>query len=183
MRTAVFPVEAAEFRLRFPDDFGVIGHSFFAFCQANRDVRIERTAQGEIIIMPPAGPETGRRNSSLTAQLYNWAVRDGSGIVFDSSTGFDLPNGATRSPDASWIRKSKLASLSVKNLWLTVEVFPLGAFAKSRPAIQGEVAAPGTSTFFAFNLIKNWPVTNRASPIKAAEKMLLSKEVSKPSAC
>jgi Uma2 family endonuclease len=87
---------------------------FFALCQINRDLRFERTSQGDIIIMAPTGAETGVRNSSITGQLYNWAKRDGTGAVFDSSTGFKLPNSADRSPDAAWIPRSRLATLSAE---------------------------------------------------------------------
>ena len=72
---------------------------FFQICQANEKLRFERTARGELIIMPPAGGETGNRNGRLTQQLFNWTDIDGTGIAFDSSTGFKLPNGADRSPD------------------------------------------------------------------------------------
>ena len=86
--------------------------NFFEFCQLNSHLRIERNATGKLIIMPPTGSETGNRNLKLTQQLANWTDRDGSGISFDSSTGFVLPNGATRSPDASWIKLSRWNSLS-----------------------------------------------------------------------
>ncbi|WP_017651848.1 Uma2 family endonuclease [Fortiea contorta] len=76
---------------------------FFNLCQANRDLRFERTATGELIIMSPTGGETGNRNGRLNQQLFNWSDQDGTGIAFDSSTGFKLPNGADRSPDASWL--------------------------------------------------------------------------------
>jgi Uma2 family endonuclease len=87
---------------------------FYAFCQQNRKVRFERTARGDLIIMAPSGGGTGKRNLSIGAQLYNWALRDGSGEPYDSSTGFILPNGANRSPDASWILKTRLAPLSAE---------------------------------------------------------------------
>ncbi len=74
---------------------------FFQLCQANRDLRFERTATGELIIMPPTGGETGNRNGRITQQLFNWADADCTGIAFDSSTCFKLPNGADRSPDAA----------------------------------------------------------------------------------
>lgn len=85
---------------------------FFAFCQLNRDLRFERTAEGDIIVMAPTGGETGNRNADITAQLVTWTKRDGTGAAFDSSTGFKLPNGADRSPDGSWVRKSRLAALT-----------------------------------------------------------------------
>ena len=98
--------------LHWPSSMRVVNDQFFEFCQANKELRIERTAQGDCEIMAPTGGETGWRNSGLTAQLYNWAEREGSGVVFDSSSGFILPNGAIRSPDVSWVKKSRLATLS-----------------------------------------------------------------------
>jgi Uma2 family endonuclease len=80
---------------------------FFEFCQANADYRFERTAHGEIVILSPTGSESGNRNANLTVQVGIWAERDGKGLIFDSSTGFTLPNGAVRSPDLAWIRKSR----------------------------------------------------------------------------
>jgi Uma2 family endonuclease len=87
---------------------------FFAFCQLNRDWRIERTAEGELIVMPPTGWKTGNYNLRVSAALLAWADQDGTGIATDSSTGFDLPNGATRSPDAAWVRRPRLATLTEK---------------------------------------------------------------------
>lgn len=85
---------------------------FYRLCQANRDLRLELTVEGNLIIMPPTGWDTGRRNSSLNRLIGNWAEADGTGIVFDSSTGFKLPSGATRSPDVSWVLRSRLEALS-----------------------------------------------------------------------
>ncbi|MFN8497628.1 MAG: Uma2 family endonuclease [Anaerolineae bacterium] len=84
---------------------------FEEFCQRNQDVRVERTSHGDLIIMPPTGGATGNRSAALITMLTVWAWQDGSGETFDSSTGFDLPNGATRSPDAAWVSKERLASL------------------------------------------------------------------------
>lgn len=84
----------------------------YELCLANRELRIERTSDGELIIMSPTGGETGRRNASLTRLLGNWSERDGSGIAFDSSTGFVLANGAMRAPDASWVRRERWLALS-----------------------------------------------------------------------
>ena len=83
----------------------------YVLCQANRELRFERTAQGELLLMAPTAGETGRRNAKLTQHLANWADSDGSGLVFDSSTGFVLPNGAMRSPDAAWLRRSRWEGL------------------------------------------------------------------------
>jgi Uma2 family endonuclease len=84
----------------------------FELCQLNRDWRIEYTAQGELIVMPPTGWETGSQNAEITFQLRWWARGDQTGVASDSSTGFKLPNGATRSPDAAWVRRSRLTGLT-----------------------------------------------------------------------
>ncbi len=85
---------------------------FFELCQINRDLRIERTATGELVIMPPTGTETGGRNFNLIGQLWVWVNQDGTGIGFDSSTGFTLPNGAERSPDAAWVKLERWNALT-----------------------------------------------------------------------
>jgi Uma2 family endonuclease len=85
---------------------------FFAFCQLNRDWRIERTSEGELVVMPPTGWKTGSYNIRVSAALLAWADQEGSGVATDSSTGFDLPNGATRSPDAAWVKRTRLATLT-----------------------------------------------------------------------
>jgi Uma2 family endonuclease len=85
---------------------------FYQLCQENENIKIERTTKGELIIMPPVGGETGNRNGKLTQQLFNWTDRDRSGIAFDSSTGFKLPNGADRSPDASWVKLERWNELT-----------------------------------------------------------------------
>jgi Uma2 family endonuclease len=85
---------------------------FCAFCQANQDLRIERTATGKVVIMPPTFSDTGNRNGKAFQQLANWADQNGTGETFDSSAGFTLPNGATRSPDASWIKLDRWNALT-----------------------------------------------------------------------
>jgi len=82
-------------------------NQFFEFCQLNRDLRIERSAQGDLIIMAPTGSETDERNFDLIGQLWAWTRQSGTGIGFGSSGGFTLPNGAVRSPDAAWIKLSR----------------------------------------------------------------------------
>jgi len=86
---------------------------FFEFCMENQDLRIERTAEGEVIIMPPVGMEAGWRKSEMLAQLANWGDVDGRGRTF-SNVGLILKNGAVRSPGACWIRKSQLEKLTKK---------------------------------------------------------------------
>lgn len=85
---------------------------FMELCQENPELRLELTAQGELIIMPPVGSEGGWRSGEVFYWLTDWTKKDGTGISFDSSTGFTLPNGAIRSPDASWIKRERWAALT-----------------------------------------------------------------------
>ena len=85
---------------------------FEQICQSNRDLRFERTSTGELVIMSLAGSDTGRQNWGLTGQLWVWNQQARLGVGFDSSAGFTLPNGAIRSPDASWITQERWNSLN-----------------------------------------------------------------------
>ena len=85
---------------------------FYQLCETNPDLKLERNAQGELIVMPPTGGETGRSNSSVNAQIWFWNEENQLGEVFDSSTGFTLPSGAERSPDVSWVEKSRWDGLT-----------------------------------------------------------------------
>ena len=84
---------------------------FYQLCEENPDLKLERSANGELIAMPPTGGETGKRNVKVTTQLDLWNEQTELGEVFDSSTGFTLPNKADRSPDASWVEKSRWSAL------------------------------------------------------------------------
>lgn len=85
---------------------------FEQLCRDNPDLRLELTSTGGLIVMPPAGSTTGKRNSHLNRQLAVWAEEDGTGVVFDSSTGFTLPDSAVLSPDCSWVRRERWDALS-----------------------------------------------------------------------
>ena len=95
-----------------PDRWVVTEAQFTELAHLNRDLRLERTAQGELIIMPPTGGETGRKNVRLIVQAARWNDQHLLGEVFDSSTGFRLPTGAIRSPDVSWVRADRWAALT-----------------------------------------------------------------------
>lgn len=84
---------------------------FFDFCMLNKDWDIERTKEGEIIIMPPTGGESGHSNFTLIGELAHWAKKDGTGLGFDSSTNFVLPNKAVRGPDLAWIKRERWEAL------------------------------------------------------------------------
>ena len=87
---------------------------FFDFCARNRDLRIEMTSEGEMIIMMPVGGEGGNRNFKLNGKFAAWVEADGTGEGFDSSTGFILPNGAERSPDFAWVRRDRWKAIPRK---------------------------------------------------------------------
>lgn len=98
--------------LRFRPLNAMTPDEFYQFCRQNPDLKAELTAQGEVIFMSPSGGSTGARNAHVVKMLGRWADEDGSGIVFDSSTGFVLPNGAVRSPDTAWVSRERLSEIS-----------------------------------------------------------------------
>ncbi|MBD1915560.1 MULTISPECIES: Uma2 family endonuclease [Cyanophyceae] len=85
---------------------------FYELCKVNHDICLERSSTGDLILMPPTGWESGQRNADLTTNLNLWNRQARLGIVFDSSTGFSLPNGADRSPDVAWVEKSRIEALA-----------------------------------------------------------------------
>ncbi|GAX44924.1 hypothetical protein NIES4075_59430 [Tolypothrix sp. NIES-4075] len=113
--------------IELPKSIGLLvtQEQFAALAAANRDLRLERTAQGELIVNPPTGWETGRRNRSLTGQLDRWYEEHVDlGEAFDSSTGFILPNGATRSPDASWVSGERWQALTAEQKGTFANICP-----------------------------------------------------------
>jgi len=97
-----------------PQTFKVTHQQFQEIAAVNRDLRLERTATGELIIMAPTGSDTGHRNQDMSGQLWLWNRQTKLGVVFDSSSGFKLPNGADRSPDASWVKLERWQTLTPK---------------------------------------------------------------------
>jgi Uma2 family endonuclease len=87
---------------------------FYQLCRENPEVKFERNAQGELIIMPPPGGETGKVNFEIAVELGIWNRQTKLGVCFDSSTCFKLPNGANRSPDVAWIKQERWDTLTVK---------------------------------------------------------------------
>ena len=112
MSKALTLVEIPPLVLRLAPVIAMSDQQFFELCQLNHDLRIERTSQGELVIMPPTGGETGRANFELTVLFGQWVHADASGVGFDSSTGFTLPNGAKRSPDLAWVKRSRWEALT-----------------------------------------------------------------------
>ena len=85
---------------------------FFKFCQENKDLRIERNSNLEIVIKSPVSTLSGFHSTEIIRQLSSWSVIDGRGLAFDSSTGFTLPDRSVLSPDASWMTREKWKNLS-----------------------------------------------------------------------
>ncbi|MGK7874749.1 MAG: Uma2 family endonuclease [Xenococcaceae cyanobacterium] len=109
------PTQPKTLSLELPSELvlQVTQEQFEALAAANRDLQLERTSEGELIVNPPTGGESGKRNLSISTQLGNWfEAREELGEAFDSSTGFRLPNGADRSPDASWLSRERWESLT-----------------------------------------------------------------------
>ncbi len=98
--------------IKVPARLQVTDEQFLQLTKANPDLRMERTAEGELIVMPPTGSEGGSYNAELSADLVMWNRQARLGKVFDSSTGFTLPNGATRTPDAAWVAQSRWNALT-----------------------------------------------------------------------
>ncbi len=97
---------------------------FFNFCQDNDFLKFEYTADKQILVMTPTGVETGLKNSGISAQLWIWNNNNESGYVFDSSSGFTLPNSAVRSPDASWISKERYEALDKNDVKKFAHICP-----------------------------------------------------------
>jgi Uma2 family endonuclease len=98
------------------EKIGLTEEQFFQLCSDNRDLFMELSAQKELIIMAPNGLNSSARENVLSTELTIWARKDGTGIVYGPSAGYKLPNGAIRGPDASWVRKSRLAVFTDKEL-------------------------------------------------------------------
>ena len=131
----------ASLALRLQPEIELTREQFFRFCQLNRDVRIERDAEGGIAVMSPTGGETGARCGRLLAAVLRWADDDGSGVAFDSSTGFELPDGAVRSPDVAWVRRVRLARIAPEDRRGFLPLCPdfvveLLSPSDSRPAVE-----------------------------------------------
>ncbi len=109
------PTKPETVTLQLPWDLNlqVTPGQFVAIAAANPELKLERTATGDLIVNPPTGGETGKRNLSISTQLGNWyEAHPELGEAFDSSTGFALPNGANRSPDAAWVSKERWQALT-----------------------------------------------------------------------
>jgi Uma2 family endonuclease len=106
------PERATSATLILDDGVRLTDEEYFAFCEANPDLSVERTAQGDIVIVPPAGLESDGRNVKVIGFLDRWAEQDGRGEAFGATAQFLLPDGSGLSADASWVSHQKLSALS-----------------------------------------------------------------------
>jgi Uma2 family endonuclease len=113
----------AELRLNV-ESVGLTPDQFYRLCGDNPELRLELTARKEIVIMPPAGSESGAWNFNVNGQLGEWIRKDGRGIGFDSSAGFTLPNGAVRAPDGAWVLREKWNALTKQQRMKFAPVVP-----------------------------------------------------------
>ncbi len=112
----VLPALTSPATLDFAPEDRMTDDQYFDFCMANPDVNFERTAQGEIVIVPPAGPESDYRNADAITSLGLWARKDGRGKYFGATVQFFLPDGSALSPDAAWISKERLSAFTKAEL-------------------------------------------------------------------
>lgn len=112
---------------------------FLKLCSQNGDLRLERTSEGDIVVMAPENSETGNTSFNLTGRFFLWVETDGTGVGFGSSAGFTLPNGAVRSPDVSWIRRAR---------WEAIPREERGKFAPICPDFVLELRSPSDSLRF-----------------------------------
>jgi Uma2 family endonuclease len=143
----VLPEEALPAGLILNPELRMNDDEYYDFCMANPHVGFERTAQGEIIIVPPAGGESDYRNIELSTQLAVWAKRDGRGKAFGPSVEFFLPTGAAYSPDAAWVSNESLARLTKEQKL---------KFPRLCPEFVAEVMSPSDRPKTAQNKMADW---------------------------
>lgn len=130
--------------------------TFYELCRQNPDLRLERTAKGEVIVIPPTGWETGNANAEINRQLGNWSRQNGTGKIGESSTGYKLPNGANRSPDASWVEKSRLAQISIEQRKKALPLTPDFAIELRSPSDDLETIKAKMDEYIANGLRLGW---------------------------
>ncbi len=139
---------------------------FEQICTTNRDLRLERTATGELIVMPPTGGETGNRNIKLSTRVEIWASQTNLGLAFDSSTGFKLPNGAIRSPDASWLRRERWQVLTPLQRQKFIPLCPDFAIELLSPTDELRETQAKMQEYLANGLQLGWLINPKAKQVE-----------------
>lgn len=157
---------------------------FYELCKQNPNLRLERTAIGEVIVMPPTGWETGNVNAEINRQLGNWSRQNGTGKIGESSTGYKLPNGANRSPDASWVEKSRLAQVSLEQRKKALPLAPDFAIELRSPSDDLDTIKAKMDEYIANGLQLGWLIDPEEKvvyiyrPGVAVQKLANTNEVS-----
>lgn len=158
---------------------GLTDEQFFHLCRDNLDFRFELTGDGELIVMTPTNPNTGRKNSRVIQRLANWTETDGNGECFDSSSVFTLADGSKRSPDAAWIRKDR---------WQALDAGEKERFSRICPDFVVELRSPSDrpadleskmEAYIAQGVQLGWlldPIDNRATIYRSGEEPRRVKE-------
>ena len=152
----VLPEESLPAKLTLNPESPLSDDEYYAFCQANAEVRFERTAQGEIIIVPPAGYESDYRNADVVTQLRIWAKRDGRGKASGPSTEFMLPTGAALSPDAAWVSNTRLSKVAKEKLRKFPPVCPEFVIEVMSPSDRIKAAQEKMSDWMAAGVKLGW---------------------------
>ncbi len=147
---------------------------FFQLCVNNRDLNFERNAKGDLLIMPPTGGETSNRNIEIAYQVQAWSRQNKLGIAFDSSGGFKLPNGANRSPDASWIPVNKWNALTSQQQQKFLPLCPDFAIELRSPSDSLKETQDKMQEYLENGTILGWLINRKARQV---EIYLQGKEV------
>ncbi|MEM9213535.1 MAG: Uma2 family endonuclease [Cyanobacteria bacterium P01_F01_bin.150] len=153
---------------------------FEAICRQNRELRLEKTAKGELVIMPPTGGETGERNSSMNGQLWVWNRKYKLGRLFDSSTGFRLPSGATRSPDASWVKEERWQQLTPDERQKFLPLCPDFAIELKSSSDSLNDLQRKMEEYVANGLVLGWLIDPKQKTVKVYQQNLPCKTINQP---
>ena len=138
---------------------------YFAFCMANSNLSIERTARGEIVIVPPAGGESDNRSLELSSQLHVWAKKDGRGTAFGSSVEFILPSTAALSPDAAWVSREKIERLTKEERRKFLRLVPDFVAEVMSPSDRLPVAQAKMDEWIANGVLLGWLIDGDAQTV------------------
>ena len=161
----ILPEHTASARLILDAPGAMTEDAYLSFCEANPGLRIERTATGEIVIVPPAGGESDYRSLEIAGELRSWAKKDGRGTAFGSSAEFLLPNGAALAPDAAWVSHEKLAHLSKDQRRKFLRVVPDFVAEVMSPSDRLPAAKEKMAEWMANGVVLGWLIDGDAETV------------------
>jgi Uma2 family endonuclease len=152
--------------LKIPPALNWDSEQFFQICQTNPDLNLERSAEGELLIMPPTGGETGRANALLITRLVTWNESAGLGVVFDSSTCFRLPQGGDRSPDVAWIQAERWNALTLEERRRFPPLCPDFVIELLSPSDRAPLTREKMAEFLASGLRLGWLINPQVKQVE-----------------